>query len=311
MQQKNIKTDFSINTSVQVATDRTFDVRSTRQLTLNSSGLQSRAHFNTINGWRTSLMNMKILAVVLLSVGGSTVMGVLGGLMFRSIPHRLNDIVLGFAAGIMLAASVLGLIAPAFEIEADAFMLPLAGTFAGAAAISLLDRIVPHLHRIAGLDTETHRSNGSISKTLLFVTAIALHKIPEGLATGVSFGTGDMGDVITVAGSISLQNIPEAVVIVTPLFAIGVAPRRVLCISFAIALISIVSVLTGCALTAVFSGIMPFMLTAAGGAMLYVISDEMIPETHSHGYEKPSTFALISGLLLVIVMQRLLQGFGS
>ena len=250
-------------------------------------------------------MNMKILTIVLLSVGGSTVAGVLAGLLFRHIPHRLNDIVLGFAAGVMLAASILGLIAPAFEVQGG--ILPaLCGTFAGAALISMLDRIVPHLHRIAGLDTETHRSNGSIGKTLLFVTAIALHKIPEGLAAGVSFGTGDTGDIITVAGSLSLQNIPEAIVIVTPLFAIGVTAGRIVYISLAIAAVSIVSVLTGCALTAVFTGIMPFMLAAAGGAMLYVISDEMIPETHSHGYEKPATFALISGLLLVIILQSLL-----
>ena len=250
-------------------------------------------------------MSAKILSIVLLSIGGSTVAGVLAGLLFRHIPHRLNDIVLGFAAGVMLAASILGLIAPAFETQ-DGILLAICGTFAGAGLISILDRIVPHLHRIAGIDTEAHRSNGSIGKTLLFVTAIALHKIPEGLATGVSFGTGDVGDIITVAGSISLQNIPEAIVIVAPLFAIGVAAGRVICISFAIAAISIVSVLAGCALTAVFAGAMPFMLTAAGGAMLYVISDEMIPETHSHGYEKPATFALISGLILVIILQRLL-----
>ncbi|MBO5646289.1 MAG: ZIP family metal transporter [Clostridia bacterium] len=250
-------------------------------------------------------MSAKILSIVLLSIGGSTVAGVLAGLLFRHIPHRLNDIVLGFAAGVMLAASILGLIAPAFETQ-DGILLAICGTFAGAGLISILDRIVPHLHRIAGIDTEAHRSNGSIGKTLLFVTAIALHKIPEGLATGVSFGTGDVGDIITVAGSMSLQNIPEAIVIVAPLFAIGVAAGRVVCISFAIAAISIVSVLAGCALTAIFAGAMPFILTAAGGAMLYVISDEMIPETHSHGYEKPATFALISGLLLVIIQQRLL-----
>ena len=231
--------------------------------------------------------------------------GVLAGLLFRHIPHRLNDIVLGFAAGVMLAASILGLIAPAFEVQGG-ILLALCGTFAGAGLISILDRLVPHLHRIAGIDTETHRSNGSIGKALLFVTAIALHKIPEGLATGVSFGTGDIGDIITVAGSMSLQNIPEAIVIVTPLFAIGVAEGRILCISLAIAAVSVASVLAGCALTAVFAGAMPFMLASAGGAMLYVISDEMIPETHSHGYEKPATFALISGLLLVIILQRLL-----
>ena len=231
--------------------------------------------------------------------------GVLVGLLFRHVPHRLNDIVLGFAAGVMLAASILGLIAPAFEVQGG-ILLALCGTFAGATLISMLDRLVPHLHRIAGIDTETHRSNGSIGKALLFVTAIALHKIPEGLATGVSFGTGDIGDIITVAGSMSLQNIPEAIVIVTPLFAIGVAAGRIVCISLAIAAVSVASVLAGCALTAVFAGAMPFMLASAGGAMLYVISDEMIPETHSHGYEKPATFALISGLLLVIILQRLL-----
>lgn len=256
-------------------------------------------------------MNTKILAIVLLSIGGSTVMGVMGGLVFRSIPHRLNDIVLGFAAGIMLAASVLGLMEPAFSTESGGILLPAAGAFAGAALISLLDRTVPHLHRIAGLDTEKHRSNGSVGKTLLFVTAIALHKIPEGLATGVSFSTGETGNIITVAGSMSLQNIPEAVVMVAPLFSIGVKPGRVLFISLAIAAVSIASVLTGRALASVFSNIMPFMLAAAGGAMLYVISDEMIPETHSHGYEKPATFALIAGLLLVLTMQRLLQGFGA
>ena len=109
-------------------------------------------------------MSAKILSIVLLSVGGSTVAGVLTGLLFRHIPHRLNDIVLGFAAGVMLAASVLGLIEPAFSGTGGDMLLALGGIVAGAGLISLLDRIVPHLHRIAGVDTESHRSNGSISK---------------------------------------------------------------------------------------------------------------------------------------------------
>lgn len=252
---------------------------------------------------------MDILLIVLLSVGGSTVLGVLAGLAIRHIPHRLNDIVLGFAAGVMLAAAMLGLLAPAFDSPGlKGILLAVLGTLSGAALISVLDKIVPHLHRLAGLDSEEHRANRGIGRTLLFVTAIALHKIPEGLATGVSFGTEELGDVMTVAGSISLQNIPEAIVIVAPLFAIGISSKRVVGISFAIAAISIVSVLSGRLLVAVFSDILPFMLASAGGAMLYVISDEMIPETHSHGFEKQSTFALIAGLILVIVMQRLIGG---
>ena len=250
-------------------------------------------------------MSAKILSIVLLSVGGSTVAGVLAGLLFRHIPHRLNDIVLGFAAGVMLAASILGLIAPAFEVEGG-IMLALCGTFAGAGLISMLDRLVPHLHRIAGIDTETHRSNGSIGKALLFVTAIALHKIPEGLATGVSFGTGDVGDIITVAGSISLQNIPEAMVIIVPLLTIGVPVRRTLLIAAGIGGISMVSTAAGFGLVSVMQGLLPMILAFAGGAMLYVISDEMIPETHAHGNEKQATFSLIAGFLLIVVLQQLL-----
>ncbi|MGN0855659.1 MAG: ZIP family metal transporter [Kiritimatiellia bacterium] len=247
-----------------------------------------------------------ILLLVLLSVGGSTVLGVFGGLLVRRIPHRFNDVVLGFAAGVMLAAAVLGLLSPAFAVPGAANVaLAVAGAATGASFISILDRIVPHLHRVAGLDTEEHRNNRSIGKTLLFVSAIALHKIPEGLATGVSFGTGVTGDVLTVAGAISIQNIPEAVVVVVPLFAIGVTSRRVIGLSLAIAAVSIVSVLLGAWLVFVFASVLPFMLAAAGGAMLYVISDEMIPETHAHGFEKGATFALLTGFLLVLILQRL------
>lgn len=211
--------------------------------------------------------------------------------------------ILGLSAGIMLAAAVLGLLVPAFD--SNGICVPIVGAFAGAGLISLLDRIVPHLHRLAGLDGESHPTNGSISKTLLFVAALALHKIPEGLATGVSFGTENIGDVLTVAGAISLQNIPEAFVIVAPLFAIGVGPRRVVGFSLSIALVSIVSVLSGYALIAVFSNVLPFLLASAGGAMLYVVSDEMIPETHAHGYEKEATFSLLFGFLLVLALQRI------
>jgi ZIP family zinc transporter len=249
---------------------------------------------------------MKVLTIVLLSVGCSTTIGVLLGLAVRSLPHKWNDVVLGFSAGVMLAAACVGLLANAFAPGASSVAPAVAGTLAGAGIISLLDRFIPHLRRLAGIDFETHRNNGSIAKTLLFVAALALHKIPEGLAVGVSFGTGDIGDVLTVAGAISVQNIPEAFVIVAPLFAIAIAPKRIILISLAIALVSVVCVLSGYALVSAFAGALPFLLSAAGGAMLYVISDEMIPESHAHGFEKPATFALIAGVLLVLALQNLL-----
>jgi ZIP family zinc transporter len=249
---------------------------------------------------------MQTLLIVLISVGASTVVGVLAGLLIRQIPHRMNDAVLGFAAGVMLAASVTGLLSPAVaESSSYGLILAIVGTFLGAAFIGVLDRIVPHLHRIAGIeDTSTRKGAGKI---LLFVSAIALHKIPEGLATGVSFGTGGLGDIITVAGSISLQNIPEAIVIVAPLFAVGVKAMRVVGISFAIAAVSIISVVCGYFLVSIFAFAQPFMLGAAGGAMLYVIGSEMIPETHAHGFEKRATFALVAGLMTVLILQRLLE----
>ena len=253
---------------------------------------------------------MQMVLLTALGVGGATVFGTLLGFVFKKASHKFSDIVLAFAAGVMLAAAVLGLILPSLDYGGKwSLLITVAGVFAGAVCVNLFDRLVPHLHRLSGADQEGHPENtAKLNKVLLFVTAIAIHNLPEGIAAGVSFGTEELGDVLTVAGSISLQNIPEAIVIVAPLFAIGISSKRVVGISFAIAAVSIVSVLLGRLLVAVFSDILPFMLASAGGAMLYVISDEMIPETHSHGFEKQSTFALIAGLILVIVMQRLIGG---
>jgi ZIP family zinc transporter len=249
---------------------------------------------------------MKVLIIVLLSVGCSTAIGMLLGLTIRSLQHKWNDIVLGFSAGVMLAAATAGLLASAFTSIPGSTVPAIFGALSGAAVISLLDRLIPHLHQLAGIDFESHPRNGTIDKSLLFVAALAIHKIPEGLAVGVSFGTGNPGDVLTVAGAISIQNIPEAFVIAAPLFAIGVKSSRILVISLAIAAVSIAAVLSGYALVSAFVGAQAFLLASAGGAMLYVISDEMIPETHAHGFEKPATFALIAGFLLVLTLQNAL-----
>ena len=252
---------------------------------------------------------MTILIITAIALALSTVAGTGIGLLIRHVPHRFNDTVLGAASGIMLAAAILGLILPASHAGPPATALPLtaAGVLLGALLVSLLDRIVPHLHRLAGLDQETHRNNRGTDKILLFVAAIALHKIPEGVAAGVSFGTGNTADILTVTGSLVLQNIPEAMVIAAPLLSIGVPARRTLGISCAIGIISMAAMIAGRGLIALGSGLMPLLLAFAGGTMLYVISDEMIPETHSHGYEKLVTFALLGGFLTVLILQRLLE----
>ena len=251
---------------------------------------------------------LKELFIVVVCMGATTVAGSIAGVAVRTLAHRWNDVILGFSAGVMLSASTVGLLAPAFGPDGGGILLPLLGAFLGAALVSVLDCIVPHLHTLTGLDYETHKDNRSVSKGLLFVAAIALHKLPEGLAAGVGFGTGDIARVASLAGAISLQNLPEAFVIAAPLLAIGVSAGRIMLISLGIACVSMVSVLCGYLLVSLFAGALPFLLAAAGGAMLYVISDEVIPETHSHGFEKSSTFALLAGFLLVLAVQRLVNG---
>ena len=248
-----------------------------------------------------------LLAIITFSIGISTVIGAVAGLLVRNLPHKFHDIMLGSASGIMLAAAILGLIKPAAETPVGgALLMTVCGVFCGAFIVSVLDRITPHLHRLAGMDQEKHSHNSGVTKTLLFIAAIALHKIPEGLAAGVSFGTGTLNDILTVAGSITLQNIPEAMVIIAPLLTIGVTMKRTIAISSAIGATSMCATLCGYALVSIFSGALPFILALAGGTMLYVVSDEMIPETHSHGFEKESTFALIAGFMLILVLQHIL-----
>ena len=250
---------------------------------------------------------MNLFLITAFAVGVSTVIGTGFGVLIRKIPHKYNDLILGCASGIMLAAAILGLIVPAMEAEDSVMFMTVGGVLAGAFLVSILDRITPHLHKLAGLDQEEHSNNAGTGKVLLFISAIAIHKLPEGLAAGVSFGTGDIGDILTVTGSIALQNLPEAIVIVAPLLAIGVTVRRTLLISVGIGCISMLGMGLGYGLVSITAILMPFFLAFAGGTMLYVISDEMIPETHAHGFEKQATFSLIGGFLLVLVLQKLME----
>lgn len=244
----------------------------------------------------------------LASLLGSTI-----GLMVRKIPHRWNDIFLGFCAGLMLTASLVCLIIPSVYMAGIAgWWQPVLGVALGVVLVGLLDKITPHLHHITGLDrNELHEEehaagNKSINRILLFVMAIAIHKFPEGLATGVVFDGSDMGNAYTVALTIGLQNIPEGMVVVTPLLIIGVSYPRVVGVGIAVALMEIAGVLAGYFIGDISAALLPVMTAIAGGAMLYVISDEMIPETHSHGFEKHATYALVAGVMSMLYIQMLM-----
>ncbi|MBQ2668052.1 MAG: ZIP family metal transporter [Clostridia bacterium] len=249
---------------------------------------------------------MRIVLLTALGVGGATVFGSLLGFLFKKVSHKFSDIVLSFAAGVMLAAAVLGLVLPSLEYGGT-YGLPItvAGIFAGALCLNLIDKLVPHLHKLMGPDIETH-NNANLSKVLLFVMAIAIHNLPEGIAAGVGFGSGDTAQALIIAGGIALQNIPEGMVIIGPMLAAGVSTKRTFICAMLTGLVEVAGTLIGYFAVSLSAAILPFALAFAGGTMLYVISDEMIPETHAHGSERGATYALLIGFCVMLATDVLL-----
>ena len=246
---------------------------------------------------------MQLVLLTAFGVGGATVLGTVIGFLFKNISHKFSDIVLSFAAGVMLAASVIGLILPSLEYGGDlAILYTVAGIFCGALCLNLFDRLVPHLHKLSGVDQEDHpEGTEKLNKVLLFVTAIAIHNLPEGIAAGVSFGSENTAEALTVAGGIALQNIPEGMVIIGPMLAAGISPKRTFLCAAMTGVVEVLGTLLGYFAVSVSTAILPFALAFAGGTMLYVISDEMIPETHAHGSERGATYALLVGFCVMLV----------
>ena len=249
---------------------------------------------------------MELVILTAVGVGSATIFGAVVGFIFKKLSHRFSDIVISFAAGVMLAAAVLGLVLPAVE-EGGKFGLiyAIAGIFAGALCLNLIDKLVPHMHKIIGTDTEAH-PNANLSKVLLFVTAIAIHNLPEGIAAGVGFGSGDTSKALLIAGGIALQNIPEGMVIIGPMLAAGASPKKAFILAMLTGVVEVVGTFIGYFAVSISTAILPFALAFAGGTMLYVISDEMIPETHAHGNQRGATYSLLVGFCVMLVSDVLL-----
>ncbi len=249
---------------------------------------------------------MYIVLLTALGVGGATVIGALIGFAFKNISHKFSDIVLSFAAGVMLSAAVLGLIIPSMEYGGKyGVVITVAGIFAGAVCLNLIDKLVPHLHKFVGEEPEEHH-NANLSRILLFVMAIAIHNLPEGIAAGVGFGSGDTAQAFMIAGGIALQNIPEGMVIIGPMLAAGIKPKKTFVLAMITGLVEVVGTFIGCFAVSISAAVLPFALAFAGGTMLYVISDEIIPETHAHGSALGATYALLVGFSVMLVMDVLL-----
>ena len=249
---------------------------------------------------------MIIVLLTALGVGGATVLGAIIGFIFKNISHKFSDLVLAFAAGVMLAAAVLGLIIPSLEFGGNwGLLITVIGIFAGAIVLNLMDKLVPHLHKMIGEDNEEHQTT-KLGKVLLFVLAIGIHNLPEGIAAGVGFGTGDNSQAIIIALGIALQNIPEGMVIIGPLLSSGVSKTKAFIIALITGLVEVVGTFIGYFAVSLANFILPFALAFAGGTMLYVISDEMIIETHEHGTERAATYSLLIGFCVMLVLDVLL-----
>ncbi len=240
---------------------------------------------------------------VLITAGGIALCSLVGaviGFLFEDIPPAVEDAVSGCAAGIMLCAAVLGLVVPSIDFSGGSgAWLPAVGIFCGAAFLSLINRAGP---RLAGSLGMKKGDDASRSRALAFVAAIAIHHFPEGIAAGVSFGTGDISDAVAVVSGIAFQNIPEGMIIIPPLLKNGTGRRRAAVVAFFSGAVEVLGVFFGYFAITLSTAILPFALAFAAGTMLYVIVDDMVPQTHLRQSGRLSTYMLLLGFCLMLVI---------
>ena len=230
-------------------------------------------------------------------VGGATVIGSLMGFIVKRIPKRFSDLTISLAAGIMLTASVWGLIIPSMGgCSGRETAVTAGGIMLGALFIGWCERLVPHLRFVAG----EIGAEGEADGVLMLVFAMAVHNMPEGIAAGVSLGSGDISGAIGVAGGIALQNIPEGMAVIPPMLAVGISRRRALSLALMTGFTEVAGTFLGYYAVTFFSWLLPLSLAFAGGAMIYVIADEMIP--YANAYGRVGTYVFAVGICLMLLV---------
>lgn len=239
-------------------------------------------------------------ALMLTSVAGAaTAVGALPFLFIkRGMSQRTIDGLMGFAAGVMLAATAFSLVIPSFEIGG---MWPfLIGFLLGALFVDLVDHFAPHEHFLKGREGPDLKK---ASKIWLFVIAIAIHNFPEGMAVGVG-AFSDHG--LSIAMAIGIQNLPEGAVVAVALINARYKATTAFLVAALTGAVEIIGGIVGVAVLSISSALLPYMLAFAGGAMLFVISDEVIVETHANGNQRLATYSLIGGFVLMTILDVLL-----
>lgn len=236
----------------------------------------------------------------------ATAVGALPALALRSIGQKTEDSMLGFAAGMMLAATAFSLLLPGLEAGAEILgSRPLgAGVVVVGMALGVLlmlglNVFTPHAHDITGPCGPGHEG---FDRVWLFVFAITLHNLPEGMAIGVGFSQGDMGVGLPLATAIAIQDIPEGLAVALALRAAGFGPVRSVLLAAATGLMEPLGAILGVGLSSGLALAYPMGLGLAAGAMLFVVSHEVIPQTHRNGHETPATLGLMFGFALMMVL---------
>ena len=240
------------------------------------------------------IVTLGLLASLL--AGLATGFGALPILITKNVSERLLDVMLGFSAGVMLAATSFSLIIPALEI--GGVFVGVFGLTLGALTVHLIDRFIPHAHLISGFEGPSTR----LSRIWLFIIAMIIHNFPEGVAVGVSFGIGDSSSGMAVALAIGLQNMPEGLAVAMPLMREKYSRVRALWYATLTGLVEPVGGLLGVILVSASHAFLPWGLSFAAGAMLFVVSDEMIPESHRREFAREATLGLISGFILMMFL---------
>lgn len=239
--------------------------------------------------------------------GLATGVGALPALFLKDISTRLFNSMLGAAAGVMLAATAFSLLVPGMEYGEQVWpgkglLVVSAGMILGALFLHFADQKLPHLH----FDTVADESLDSLQKISLFIIAITIHNFPEGMSVGVSFGSGDMKNGMVLAIAIALQNLPEGLAVALPLVGLGYNKWKAVGLATLTGLVEPVGGLLGITMVTVFSSVLPIAMGFAAGAMLFVISEEIIPETHSKGRSRIATFSLMVGFIIMMMLDKML-----